>query len=92
MVTVTSVGVSARLTVSLSPQIRVSESYTRLFRHSSDEETDSEVEEVVEKKFGTEAKNLRDALKTNFAVRKAALGIPRMEGHMRVSHEYVTFG
>ncbi|XP_043235630.1 uncharacterized protein LOC122388515 isoform X1 [Amphibalanus amphitrite] len=66
------------------PLIRVSESYTRLFRHTSDEDTDSEVEEIVEKKFGTEAKNLRDALKTNFAVRKTALGIPRMEGHMRL--------
>ena len=43
---------------------------------------------MVEKKFNTEAKNLKDALKTNFAVRKTALGIPRMEGHMRVSSEH----
>lgn len=59
-----------------------------MFVHTSDEDTDSGVEEVTEKKYSTESKTLRDAVKTNFNVRKAATGIPRMEGHMRVRHRW----
>ncbi|XP_037089468.1 uncharacterized protein LOC119109821 [Pollicipes pollicipes] len=66
------------------PLVHVSESFSRLFQHTSDEDTDSEVEEFMDKKYGTEAKNLRDALKLNFNIRKTATGIPRMEGHMRL--------